>query len=108
MLSLEVAIMSERGGRNYNEDACGHWQSVRQLCCVVADGAGGHGGGDVAARLAVREVLHSFSLRPSDSGDQLVTLLRGANDAIRANRAPGPTLNTTRGSWMCWPKCATR
>lgn len=93
MLSLEVSIMSERGGRNYNEDACGHWQSKRQLCCVVADGAGGHGGGDVAARLAVKEVLRSFSISPSESTDQLTTLIRDANEAIRANRAPGPTLN---------------
>ena len=53
MLALEVALLSDRGGRSYNEDACGHWHSGRHLCCVLADGAGGHGGGDIASRLAV-------------------------------------------------------
>ena len=50
MLALEVAILSERGGRSYNEDACGHWHTAGELVCVLADGAGGHGGGDIAAR----------------------------------------------------------
>ena len=38
---MELATLSRRGGRNYNEDACGHWHSDSHLCCVVADGAGG-------------------------------------------------------------------
>ena len=37
MLAMEVAILSERGGRPYNEDACGHWHSRRHLACVLAD-----------------------------------------------------------------------
>ena len=31
MLALEVALLSDRGGRKYNEDACGHWHSGRHL-----------------------------------------------------------------------------
>ena len=38
MLGIEVAILSDKGGRSYNEDACGHWNSERHLCCVLADG----------------------------------------------------------------------
>jgi hypothetical protein len=32
---IELAIVSRRGGRDYNEDACGHWHSDKQLCCVA-------------------------------------------------------------------------
>jgi serine/threonine protein phosphatase PrpC len=66
MLALEVALLSDRGGRTYNEDACGHWHSKRHLVCVLADGAGGHGGGDIASRLAVQELIGRFSEQPSE------------------------------------------
>ena len=89
MLALEVALLSEPGGRSTNEDACGHWHSARRLCCVLADGAGGHGGGDVAARLAVRHVLDAFadSAVDGDGGDGgLAALVQGANRAVLAGR----------------------
>ena len=63
MLALEVALLSDPGGRTTNEDACGHWHSDRRLCCVLADGAGGHGGGDVASQLAVRHLLSALRRR---------------------------------------------
>ena len=85
MLAREVALLSEPGGRSINEDACGHWHCARQLCCVLADGAGGHGGGDVAARLAVRHMLDAFAAGAVD-GD-LAALVRDANRALLAGRA---------------------
>lgn len=88
MLGLEVAILSERGGRAYNEDACGHWHNERELCCVLADGAGGHGGGEVAARLAVSHLIQDFAERPSADGAELNTLLRRASRAVVEARVP--------------------
>jgi serine/threonine protein phosphatase PrpC len=89
MLALEVALLSDRGGRKYNEDAAGHWHSQRQLCCVLADGAGGHGGGDIASRLAVSELIGRFSEDPSERGSDLAQLLRQTNRALIAQRVPG-------------------
>jgi serine/threonine protein phosphatase PrpC len=107
MLDLEVAIVSERGGRRYNEDACAHWSSQRHLCCVLADGAGGHGGGDVASKLAVRQMLTDFAAQAADSPNlpassassvsfasptspvSLEALVRGANRSIRQHSVPG-------------------
>ena len=89
MLALEIAILSEQGGRNYNEDACGHWHSQNELCCVVADGAGGHGGGGIASRLVVERLLQAFAARP-DTGDlALGGLIRDANRSLIAARVPG-------------------
>src|SRR5262249_10486969 len=79
------------GGRKYNEDACGHWASERHLCCVLADGAGGHGGGDIASRLAVSAMLTQFSEAPTAGGEELLGLLRRVNQAVLDGREPtGP------------------
>ena len=101
MLSLEVALLSDRGGRSYNEDACGHWHSERHLCCVLADGAGGHGGGDIASRLAVQEMVSRFSTAPTADGDALATALRQTNDALLAQRVPGTPRQDMHSTAVC-------
>ena len=89
MLAMEVAILSERGGRPYNEDACGHWHSDRQLCCVLADGAGGHGGGDIASKFIVERVIQGLAARPVVTGADLNAILQQANQALIEQRVPG-------------------
>lgn len=88
MLALEVAILSETGGRKANEDACGHWHSVDELCCVLADGAGGHGGGAVAARMVVERMLQGFAERPTTGSRQLTDLVFDINRAVIDARVP--------------------
>ncbi len=101
MLALEVALMSDRGGRKYNEDACGHWHSKRHLCCVLADGAGGHGGGDIASRLAVQELISRFSLQPSERASELENLLRVTNDVLISERVPGTPRQDMHSTVVC-------
>ncbi len=88
MLALEVAYLSETGGRPYNEDACGHWHTPGELCCVLADGAGGHGGGATAARLVVQRMLQGFADHPALDGQSLQRLVRDTNRAVIAARVP--------------------
>jgi len=101
MLAMEVAILSEPGGRQYNEDACGHWHSARHLCCVLADGAGGHGGGDVASRLAVQNLLAAVQAHPNDCGDQLAELVRQTNQTILDRRQAGTRLADMHSTVVC-------
>ncbi len=91
-MHIELALMSERGGRDYNEDACGHWHSERYLCCVLADGAGGHGGGDVASKFAVSHVLQGYAAMPAHHPQALEALLLDTNRALLAHRAGNPAL----------------
>jgi len=88
MITFDIAIMSEPGGREYNEDACGHWASDHHLCCVLADGAGGHGGGDIASKLAVTSLLTDFAKIPTTDGVELLGLLRRVNQAVLDGREP--------------------
>ena len=83
---VELAILSRRGGRAYNEDACGHWHSDSHLCCVVADGAGGHGGGDIAARLAVQHIIERFAAAPLQNPAAVHALLLETNGQILRHR----------------------
>lgn len=85
-LRVEVALVSSAGGRDHNEDACGHWHDGRHLCCVLADGAGGHGGGDVASRLAVEHVLGAYAARPAHAPRPLRRLLRSAHEQVVQGR----------------------
>ena len=89
-LSIELAILSRPGGRDYNEDACGHWHSDSHLCCVVADGAGGHGGGDVASKLAVQHIIEQFSAAPLARPDEVQDLLLDTNAHVIRHRADAP------------------
>jgi len=88
---MELATLSRRGGRSYNEDACGHWHSDSHLCCVVADGAGGHGGGDRASRLAVQFILGSYAAAPEISPAAIERTLVETNRTIIAHRADDAT-----------------
>ena len=101
MLSLEIAILSEPGGRTYNEDACGYWSSERQFCCILADGAGGHGGGDIASRLAVQSLLSGFAEAPSASGSELARLMRQTNQAVLDGRVSGTPQQDMHTTVVC-------
>lgn len=101
MLALEVALLSDKGGRKYNEDACGHWHSDEHLCCVLADGAGGHGGGDIASKLAVQELIQRFAQQPSRHGDALGSLLRQTNTALIEQRVPGTARQDMHSTAVC-------
>ncbi|MEP7280813.1 MAG: protein phosphatase 2C domain-containing protein [Rubrivivax sp.] len=101
MLALQVDWLSERGGRKVNEDACGHWRSDRALCAVLADGAGGHGGGDIASRLAVRELLTHFAQAPPPDADALRTLVFEINHMLLDAREPGTPRQDMHSTVVC-------
>jgi serine/threonine protein phosphatase PrpC len=101
MVALQVEWLSERGGRPYNEDACGHCRCANQLCAVLADGAGGHGGGDIASRLAVRELVTLFAQRQTSTADELALRLRAVNDAMISARQPDTAQQDMHSTVVC-------
>jgi serine/threonine protein phosphatase PrpC len=81
-MELEVSVISKPGGRPVNEDACGLWATPGAFFVVVSDGAGGHGGGDVASKLVVREALAWFRERPRCEREQIAKAIEAANEAL--------------------------
>lgn len=89
MLDPQTCFRSRVGGRSRNEDACGYWTSDGCGCWVVSDGAGGHGGGDVASRLVVSTVLAAYVEDPVLAPDKVVALLQEVNAAVVSRKADG-------------------
>jgi serine/threonine protein phosphatase PrpC len=85
-MQLQTANVSDRGGRSRNEDAYGQWRHAALFASVVADGAGGHGGGDAASRIVVDTVLEELTRVAAAgvalTGTALLRVLLRANDAI--------------------------
>ncbi len=81
---LATAERSSRGGRETNQDSCfSGWTQRGLLLAVMADGLGGHAGGEVASRLAVEAVRgHVAEVTPETAGQELPLALRLAHQSI--------------------------
>ncbi|PLK49897.1 PP2C family serine/threonine-protein phosphatase [Uliginosibacterium sp. TH139] len=82
MLALYSAEQSHIGARRRNEDACGQVRVGECVCLCVSDGAGGHSGGDVAARIVVETVLDMFEASPGVSSAVAARLIEAAHGAV--------------------------
>jgi serine/threonine protein phosphatase PrpC len=97
-MRLEISVLSKPGGRAINEDAFGFWAGGGVCFCVVCDGAGGQGGGDVASKLAVSTTLAWFQGEPQCSCRAIESALVSANRAIMAQQGSESRLATMRAT----------
>lgn len=82
-MQIEYASLSRQGGREHNEDACGYCITDAGSCFIVSDGAGGHGGGEVASETAVRTALSAYSSQPDFTKENIKNLMCQVNAAVR-------------------------
>lgn len=97
-MQIEIITLSRQGGRDYNEDVFGQWHNDRYVACLVADGAGGHGGGDVAAATTRSSVLGGFSQSPTMDEAAIRALVEQANVDVVARQAEGGNLAAMRST----------
>jgi PPM family protein phosphatase len=81
-VNATVIERSDIGHRAENQDALGHRLVGDWLICVLADGAGGHRGGEVAARQAVCTLIDEFIQSPTSEADQLLAMVQRVNLGI--------------------------
>jgi serine/threonine protein phosphatase PrpC len=91
MMTLDHAALSDRGRvRQNNEDACNVFVpegpselADRGAVFVVADGMGGHRGGETASRIAVRTIVAFYSANADENRSHaLARAFREANKTI--------------------------
>lgn len=82
MLTVQMAAVSEIGGRRSNEDELRHGTNRPFAYAVLADGAGGHRGGAIAAELAVRATARGLQSAPALTPRYLTQLVHDTHAAL--------------------------
>ena len=95
-MSYITDILTDPGGRKTNQDYSGFQESEPFACWVVADGLGGHRGGESASRLAVKIILSEFMRQPEMSTQSLTGYFKAAQDAILREQQIDPLLCSMR------------
>lgn len=91
-MKLDTAWLSQAGGRKTNQDHCGFASDESGGCWVVADGLGGHAGGETASRVAVDAVLQQLGGKTAVSAATLTEAFAAAQQAVHAEAAREPSL----------------
>lgn len=76
-MKYSIAQQSNQGGRDYNEDRTAIFEREGALLLVLADGLGGHAGGDVASQALVDALGASFrnaSMEQLEKADNFLSL----------------------------------
>ncbi|MBL7979035.1 MAG: serine/threonine-protein phosphatase [Bacteroidetes Order II. Incertae sedis bacterium] len=82
-MQYHTALISHAGGRRVNQDFAQHATAPPNgSCWVVADGLGGHGGGEVAAETAVTKILEAFVQKPYPSTETITGCILAAQHAV--------------------------
>ena len=100
---VELASLTDVGcQRENNEDSYGYWEPAGDAdfaefgrLAIVADGMGGHEGGQIASRLAVDTITNAYAEAiDSDPQQRLRTALRDAHRRIQQCAKQDPNLSS--------------
>jgi serine/threonine protein phosphatase PrpC len=93
---FETATVSAAGGRPENEDSLEYRMAKGSGCWALADGLGGHRGGEIASKLAVDGAVASFEENPAITAAALSSHMARANQAVLDRQAAEAELGHMR------------
>jgi serine/threonine protein phosphatase PrpC len=94
-LDFNIYSYTNQGGRDYNED-CVRCSERDGVCAVVvADGLGGHGGGQLASEIAADTITRSFWQAPSIEEGYIRDLFGKTNSEVLNAQTPGKAMKST-------------
>lgn len=90
---FRTASYTDKGGRAYNEDSILDKAAKNSHCLILADGLGGHGGGDVASKEVCRTISEGWS--GSVSQEELTNLVNQAHRNVQSLQRPDCAMKST-------------
>lgn len=105
-MKYQVAQLSSTGGRSANEDRAGIAERHNAVLLVVADGLGGHTGGEMAAQTVVETVLRLFQgikqpRLPDPFAFLALTMLKAHHTVVARAKAHVPPLEARTTCVLC-------
>lgn len=94
-MSFYTAQCSLKGSRPCNEDTVLSTETPKGFLAVVADGLGGHGGGNIASRVAAETLQAGFLANPRVSREVLQAVFDRANRAVLEQQTPQTRMQST-------------
>lgn len=82
MIKTKYAVLTNPGSRQKNEDSAKVQRSLNGFCVAVADGLGGHGGGDEASKAAVEKLLQCHARGNCQTKKEITEAVCMANNAV--------------------------
>lgn len=105
-MKYQVAQLSSTGGRAANEDRAGIAERKNAVLLVVADGLGGHSGGELASQTAVETIVRLFhGIKQPVLGDPFaflaLTMLKAHRSIVTRARSHSPPLEARTTCVLC-------
>lgn len=91
---ITTAQITNRGGRNRNEDTV-RVELSHGVCAVVADGLGGHGGGETASMAAAEKLLAACRKDGFPSREQMYRAFEQAHREVVSHQSKSCMMKTT-------------
>ena len=90
---MRAAAITNRGGRENNEDYILSANSEKIWCFILCDGLGGYDGGETASKLAAQIVCDEFKKNPRVTPEAAEEYIQAASDSVKAAKQDGAPLD---------------